>query len=79
MKTGINRFAGKGRETSIRIRQERARRHAADLTPVIAEMRAGGVTTLQAIARALNARGIPTARGGSWSAVQVQRVLARTA
>jgi hypothetical protein len=79
MKTGIDRFAAKGRETSIRVRQERAKRHAADLAPVIAEVQASGATTLQAIAAALNARGIPTARGGSWSAVQVQRVLARAA
>jgi len=79
MKTGIDRFADKGRQTSIRVRQERARRHAAELAPVIAEVQASGVMTLQAIAVALNARGIPTARGGSWSAVQVSRVLAWTA
>lgn len=79
MKTGIDRFAAKGRETSIQVRQERAKRHAAELAPVIAAVQASGATTLQAIAAALNDRGIPTARGGSWSAVQVSRVLARTA
>jgi hypothetical protein len=77
MKTGIDRFAGKGRQTSVRVRQERAKRRAADLAPVIAELQAGGVTTLQAMAEALNARRVPAARGGSWSAVQVSRVLAR--
>ncbi|MFH6786808.1 recombinase family protein [Methylobacterium sp. MA0201] len=61
------------------MRQERARRQAADLAPVIAELRVGGATTLQAIAAGLNERGIPTARGGSWTAVQVSRVLAWTA
>ena len=76
MRTGIDRFAGKGRETSIRVRQERARRHAADLAPVIAELRAGGATTLQAIAMGLNQRRIPTPRGYRWSAVQVRRVIA---
>ncbi|WP_342447841.1 recombinase-like helix-turn-helix domain-containing protein [Methylobacterium variabile] len=76
MKTGIDRFAAKGRETSIQVRQERAKRHAAELVPIIEDIQAGGVTTLQAIAGALNDRGIPTARGGSWSAVQVSRVLA---
>lgn len=79
MKTGIDRFAGKGRQTSIRVRQERARQHAADLAPVITEIRAAGVTTLQAIAAELNTRGIPTVRGGAWSAVQVSRILARAA
>lgn len=38
----------------------------------------GRETSLRAIADGLNERGIPTARGnGEWSAVQVQRVLAR--
>ncbi|MFG5121722.1 recombinase family protein [Methylorubrum sp. POS3] len=41
-------------------------------------MRAAGSTSLREIAWALNARQIPTARGRmSWSATQVQRVLAR--
>jgi len=79
MKTGVDRFASKGRQTSIRVRQERARQRAAELAPIIAELQAGGVTTLKAIADALNERGIPTARGGRWSAVQVSRVIAWTA
>lgn len=79
IKSGIDRFAAKGRETSIRVRQERARRHAADLAPVITELRASGATTLQAIAAGLNERSIPTARGNQWSAVQVSRVIAWTA
>ena len=52
---------------------------AADVAPVIAELRATGANTLRAIAEGLNARGITTPRGGSWSAVQVQRVMARVA
>jgi hypothetical protein len=49
----------------------------ADLAP-IAELKAAGVTSLRAIAAALNERGIPTASGtGEWQAVQVRRVLAR--
>jgi Recombinase len=35
------------------------------------------LTSLQVIAAGLNDRGIETARGGEWSAVQVQRVLQR--
>lgn len=50
---------------------------AADLAPVIAELQAGGATSLRAIAAGLNERKIPTARGSEWSAVQVARVLAR--
>ena len=56
-----------------------ANSRAADIAPVIAELKAGGVTTLDGIARALTERSIPTARGGvKWSATQVSRVLDRT-
>jgi DNA invertase Pin-like site-specific DNA recombinase len=58
--------------------QERADNRAADIAPTIAQLQAGGATSLRAIAAALNERGIPTARGGgAWSAVQVKRVLER--
>jgi hypothetical protein len=47
---------------------------------MIRELRASGARSLRAIAAGLNERGIPTAQGaGSWSAVQVQRVLAQFA
>ena len=55
-----------------------ANARAADLAPVITELRAAGVTTLSGIARALTERNIPTATGGAtWSATQVSRVLDR--
>nr|WP_244513882.1 recombinase family protein [Methylobacterium sp. UNC378MF] len=42
-------------------------------------MRSLGALSLREIAAGLNDHGIPTARGGaSWSATQVQRVLARS-
>ena len=49
------------------------------LAPVVAEIRASGASTLQEIAAGLNARGILTAQGGSWSPMQVKRVLDRVA
>jgi len=56
----------------------RSNARAADLAPVIAELRASGITSLGGIARALEARSIPAARGGAkWSENQVSRVLAR--
>jgi DNA invertase Pin-like site-specific DNA recombinase len=56
----------------------RARQQAADIAPTIEELQAAGVTSLRAIAEALNERGIPTARGvGEWKAGQVRRVLSR--
>ncbi|MRI56778.1 recombinase family protein [Methylobacterium sp. DB1607] len=56
------------------VRTAKAKSRAADLQPVIAKIRAAGATTLQAVADALNAEGIRTARGGQWSPVQVKRV-----
>jgi DNA invertase Pin-like site-specific DNA recombinase len=57
---------------------ERAAGRAADLAPVVRELRAAGVTSLRAIAAALNKRGIPTAAGsGQWHAAQVSRVIER--
>jgi DNA invertase Pin-like site-specific DNA recombinase len=66
------------REAGRAVRASRADARAADLAPVIAELRERGVTTLNGIAQALTERGIPTPRGRSaWSAVQVSRVTAR--
>ena len=41
------------------------------------EVAASGATSLRAIAKALNARGIATARGGVWTPVEVTAVLRR--
>jgi Recombinase len=58
--------------------QARAESRAKDIGPIIRDLQAAGRTSLRAIAEGLNEAGIPTARGqGSWSAVQVQRVLER--
>lgn len=59
---------------------ERVKSRAADLRPIIEELRAAGVTSLRGIAQELTARRIPTARGGdTWTAVQVQRAIGRAA
>lgn len=66
-------------DASLKARQARAQARGADLAPVLAGLRAEGVTSLAGLARALTERGIPTARGGTtWSPVQVSRVLATT-
>ncbi len=61
------------------VRLAKSKDRAADLSGIIAEIQAGGATSLREIAAGLNERAIPTARGGQWSAVQVQRVLSRQA
>jgi hypothetical protein len=40
-------------------------------------VQAAGARTLAAIAAALNARSVPTARGGSWAPMTVKRILDR--
>lgn len=65
----------KGRAVSLALRQSKAQRRAADLAPIVAEVQASGAASLREIASALNARRIPTTRGGAWSAVQVKRLL----
>jgi hypothetical protein len=66
--------------TADRAQSARANRTAADLAPVIAEVRAAGITSLNGIAEALNERRVPTPRGGGhWYAAQVSRVLKRLA
>lgn len=62
-----------GRQTQA----ERAIRQAANVVPIIMEIRAAGVSSLQGIADALNARGIPTPRRGLWHANSVRRVMLR--
>lgn len=54
-----------------------ADRFAANVVPIIREIRATGATSLRAVAAALKARGVPTARGGQWNATQVMSVLRR--
>jgi hypothetical protein len=59
------------------VREGRAR--AADLAPVIAEIRAAGAASLRAIADALNTRCIAAPRGGTWAPAQVRDLLRRDA
>jgi DNA invertase Pin-like site-specific DNA recombinase len=68
-----------GARVSAVRRSAKAATRADDLLPVIRSARANGATSLRQIADVLNDRGIKTARGGQWSAVQVQRVLSRDA
>jgi DNA invertase Pin-like site-specific DNA recombinase len=71
----IKKVAKKGNRESAKVRAEQASKRASDLLPVIEAIKAEGATSLRQIASALNERGITTARGGQWSAVQVDRIL----
>ena len=67
----------KGNKVSTATRSLTAAKRAQDLAPTLMEIQGQGVTSFRQMALALNERGIPTARGGQWTAVQVQRVIQR--
>jgi recombinase len=56
--------------------REAADAFAANVLPVVRELQASGTTATRAIAEALNARGIRTARGGEWHHSTVRNLLA---
>jgi DNA invertase Pin-like site-specific DNA recombinase len=65
------------RELATAANVANADRHAANVLPIIREVRKAGATTLRQIADALNARGVHTARGGQWHATSIKNVLER--
>lgn len=81
-----DRIAAKGRVEGTQARSANASKWAADVLPVIEDIRKeykqdeddqDAEPSLRYLANALNERGIETRRGGLWSAVQVQRILAQ--
>jgi len=65
------------RKAAVKIIKTNADRHAANVLPIIREIQRAGAKSLRAIAEALNARGVATARGGRWQGMTVSNVLAR--
>lgn len=72
-------LSAEAKAKGVHVRKAKAQNRAADLAPILEDIRAAGATTLQAMADGLNAKGIPTARGGKWGPVQVMRVEKRVA
>jgi DNA invertase Pin-like site-specific DNA recombinase len=72
----IAAISGLGNQVSAVVRGQRANKRAGDLVPIVQSIQAGGAS-LRQVAVELTRRGITTARGGRWSAVQVKRVLER--
>ncbi len=50
---------------------------AANVLPVVRQIRNAGAASYQAVAQALNARGVRTARGGAWHSTTVRNLLLR--
>jgi DNA invertase Pin-like site-specific DNA recombinase len=65
----------KGRANSAAVRAGRASGRAADLRPMLDQLRADGATSLRQLADGLNRRGIPAPSGGFWHANSVRRVM----
>jgi hypothetical protein len=65
------------RAVAVAASKAAADRFAANICPIVRGIQANGITSLRGIARALTARGVPTARGGTWTAVQVSLILRR--
>lgn len=67
----------KARKSAVASIKALADQHAANVLPVIREIRRTGAASPHQIADALNARGITTPRGGQWYASSVRNVLER--
>jgi DNA invertase Pin-like site-specific DNA recombinase len=65
------------RKSAVEAVKAEADRYATNVLPIIREAQKAGASTLRQIAEALNARGIPTARGGQWYAQSVANILER--
>jgi DNA invertase Pin-like site-specific DNA recombinase len=65
------------RARAIITNKAEADRFAQNTAPVIREIESSGVASLRGIAKALAARGVSTARGGEWTAVQVAAIKQR--
>jgi DNA invertase Pin-like site-specific DNA recombinase len=65
------------RQRALEANSEAAERFAANVLPIIKQIQKSGVSSLRGVAKVLSARGIKTARGGEWTAVQVSDILRR--
>jgi len=63
------------RSSAVSAVKAEAERYAANVLPIIRQK--AGATTLRDIAKALNARGVATARGGQWHPKSVSNILER--
>ena len=65
----------KGAAVRSRVLQEKAKRFADSVLPIIKELQAQGVTSYKGIARALNARGVSTSNNRRWHGTTVRNII----
>jgi DNA invertase Pin-like site-specific DNA recombinase len=68
-------IAAVGRKASAEVRSAKSNKRAQDVRKEIEDIKLAGAVSLREVAAELNTRGIKTPRGGSWSSVQVLRVM----
>ncbi|MEZ5584448.1 MAG: recombinase-like helix-turn-helix domain-containing protein [Candidatus Competibacteraceae bacterium] len=64
-----------GAQKAAQTHRLRAAEYRTRVIPLLNQLQAEGITSLKGLARVLNQRGIPTARGGQWYARTVKNVL----
>lgn len=67
----------RGSAAGVASNRFRAAQFASNALPIVREIQKAGLTTLRDIAQAMNARGVPTARGGTWAAQTVANLIKR--
>jgi DNA invertase Pin-like site-specific DNA recombinase len=75
VRLGNKKNLGEARRLGTAANRERAQQWADNVIPVIAQIQAAGITTLEGIAKELNARSVKASRGGEWNRTGVMRVL----
>jgi len=76
---GARALRGKqvGNAAAVAAVKANAEQRAANLRAIVEDLHMQGVTSVRAVATALNERGILTPRGGAWHATSAARLLAR--
>lgn len=69
--------AGAGQAEAVAAVKAKANAFASDMNAHIKGLQERGITSLSALADALNAEGVTTSRGSKWTATAVRRVLAK--
>jgi DNA invertase Pin-like site-specific DNA recombinase len=77
VRLGNRRNLGEAQAKAARSNKAAADAFAARVLPLIHDIQKSGATSLRAIAAVLASRGVPTARGGQWTPVQVSAILRR--
>lgn len=75
LRWNLTLVGSKARKAALETRRENSAKYKADVLPLIQEKQRNGAVSLREIAAMMNADGTPARRGGSWSAVQVGRIL----